>query len=215
MRALHWRAPALGASEGGVSVKKWHSNAPRDKDSWGTPPEWIELARQVMGGIDCDPASNEGAQRLVQAGTYYTAEDDGLKQTWKGRVWLNPPYSHPLLGQFVDALLERIHSGDVTQACVLTNNTTDTVAGQRLLHASQAALLPEGRIAFLDAAGVPVKGTRQGQALFYFGPDVKRFAEHAKPRGVIFTPAPSEGRPGWQPAGVLWPPLNALPWVQS
>ena len=57
---------------------------------WNTPPEIIEAARDCMGGIDLDPASNVTAQQIVQAERYYTVQDDGLAQPWNGRVWMNP-----------------------------------------------------------------------------------------------------------------------------
>ena len=36
----------------------------------------------------------------------YNKNDDGLKQEWKGRVWLNPPYSRPLIECFVKRMAE-------------------------------------------------------------------------------------------------------------
>lgn len=155
-------------------------------DSWGTPAEWIDLARQVMGGIDLDPATNEEAQRVVKAGAYYTKQDNGLEQSWHGRVWMNPPYSQPLVSQFADRLLQEIEAGRVTQACVLVNNATDTKFCQRLLSRSAAALFPIGRVSFLvPGSGEALQGTRQGQVLIYFGPNVKRFATACGDRGWV------------------------------
>jgi hypothetical protein len=68
---------------------------------WYTPPKYIELARAVLGEIDLDPASSEKAQEAVRAKRYFTAADQGLRHEWRGRVWLNPPYAQPLIGQFV------------------------------------------------------------------------------------------------------------------
>lgn len=146
-----------------------------DGDSWGTPPEYIALARDVLGEIDLDPASNERAQTVVMAETYLTQAEDGLSQEWRGTVWLNPPYSHPAVEHFVAKLLEEVEAGNVTAAIVLVNNATDTGWCQALLAASAAVCLVKGRIPFLDAEGKPVKGTRQGQLFAYLGPDAGAF----------------------------------------
>ena len=121
---------------------------------WNTPPEIIEAARSCMGGIDLDPASNETAQELVQAERYYTVEDDGLAQTWNGRVWMNPPYRGGAINRFIERL---IASPGVQQAVVITGPYHDTKYGQALAAASNCLCLVAGRIKFL-------KGTSEREA---------------------------------------------------
>ena len=71
-----------------------HSSPPSPTQNgveYYTPTEVIEAARAVLGRIDLDPCSCQAANRVVQATTYFTRNDDGLRQKWSGRVWVNPP----------------------------------------------------------------------------------------------------------------------------
>lgn len=155
-------------------------------DSWGTPPEWIALARSVMGDIDLDPASNDEAQQVVNAKQFFTKDTNGLEQKWAGRVWMNPPYSQPLVTQFAEKLVAEIESGSVGQACVLVNNATDAKFLQLMLSRCSAALFPRGRVSFLvPGSGEALTGTRQGQAFLYFGDNTSRFVELASGMGWV------------------------------
>lgn len=117
-------------------------------DEWYTPARYIELAREVMGSIDVDPASNDHAQKTVKAKTYYTAETDGLDKDWHGKVWMNPPYSRKLIQMFTAKLMAEFQSGRCTEAIVLTNNSTDTGWYHRMTMLGASICLPRGRIRF-------------------------------------------------------------------
>lgn len=155
------------------------------ENEWYTPPEFIEKARAAMGGIDCDPASSAIANRTVKAEVYYTAKDDGLAQEWNGRVWMNPPYAQPLCAQFCAAVTEKFSAGEIEQACVLVNNATETAWFNSMLSVAAAVCFPKGRIRFVDMAGNPSGAPLQGQAVLYFGRNIKPFAANFSPIGAV------------------------------
>lgn len=65
-----------------------HQSASGGADEWLTPPDLIG----ALGAFDLDPCAP--IERVWStASKHYTIEDDGLRQEWHGRVWLNPPYS--------------------------------------------------------------------------------------------------------------------------
>jgi hypothetical protein len=56
-----------------------------------TPIHVVDRARSLLGGIDLDPASCAEANMRISATRIYTEKEDGLRQPWSGRVFLNPP----------------------------------------------------------------------------------------------------------------------------
>ena len=57
-------------------------------DSWITPKAVID----DLGPFDLDPC--QCAQQPWKCAAFsYTEREDGLSQSWRGRVWCNPPYS--------------------------------------------------------------------------------------------------------------------------
>ena len=108
------------AAVDGINRARRGSGGP---DEWFTPLHYIDAAKGVLGNIDLDSATCTFAQSRIQAGQFFTKQDDGLLHPWRGRVWLNPPYSR--VAEFVTKLLQEIAAGNVTAAILLTHNNTD------------------------------------------------------------------------------------------
>jgi phage N-6-adenine-methyltransferase len=168
-------------------------NASAGSHEWYTPAKYIEMARRVLGQIDLDPASSEIAQRTVRADRYFSERDDGLSKQWRGRIWLNPPYTHPLLGLFITKLLEEYSAKNVTEAIVLAHSNTSALWFHTAAELAVAFCFIRGRLPFTDATGQPSKGTNPWAMQFiYFGPRPETFAEVFKDIGVILGPFTTE-----------------------
>lgn len=158
---------------------------------WYTPAPIIEAARATMGGIDLDPASSAAANETVRAGRFFTEADNGLAQLWRGRVWLNPPFSDNAV--FVRRVVADYKAGHIPQACVMTFASLDTqwarwlaafprwyatgrvayVAGWEIPPARQLALWEMGEAV---VAELPEKdGPPKASMVTYLGAAVERF----------------------------------------
>jgi phage N-6-adenine-methyltransferase len=56
--------------------------------NWSTPQKFFDQYNQKYQFTLDVCALPENAKCPV----YFTPDDDGLKQTWEGVVWMNPPY---------------------------------------------------------------------------------------------------------------------------
>jgi hypothetical protein len=135
---------------------------PTAKENWYTPKLYVEKVRSVLGSIDFDPASSPEAQETVQATEFLT--ENGTTMPWHGKVFLNPPYSRGIMGDFVTRMVR--HRNGI----MLTNSSTDTDWWHRALASCDAVCFTYGRIAFTDGdTGLPVRNNSRGQCFFLYG----------------------------------------------
>lgn len=160
-------------------------------NEWYTPEEYLDAARDVLGAIDLDPASSAAAQKAVGAKRFFSEKQDGLKQEWRGRVWLNPPYAQPLISEFVSKMVAERRAENVSAAIMLTHNYTDTAWFHEAASLADAICFTRGRVKFIDENGEEAAPT-QGQAFFYFGDDVPKFADRFASVGFVVTPHKTE-----------------------
>ncbi|TFH41406.1 MAG: hypothetical protein E4H01_15045 [Lysobacterales bacterium] len=166
-----------------AAKKHVHVGANSGNNEWYTPKDIIERARTVLDGIDLDPASSLIANKIVCATKIFTVDDDGLKQPWAGnKVWMNPPYSQPLIGQFCEHFTLKMLRGSTGVA--LVNNATETAWFQMLASCATAICFPSGRVRFRDPDGKP-GAPLQGQAIIYAGPRNNLFMAEFRDLGFV------------------------------
>ena len=142
---------------------------------WYTPSDYVEAAREVMGGIDLDPATCLKANQTIRATRYFTKEDDGLQHDWPGCVWLNPPYGG-LCPSFIKRALEQYSDGITEQAILLLNaHSTDTKWFRPLW--DHTLCFTDHRIEFDPAEEKQRTSSTFGSVFVYLGPNERKFAE--------------------------------------
>lgn len=76
-------------------------------DNWSTPQNFFDKCNAEFGPFDLDVcASPENAK----CARYFTQADEGLAQTWSGKVWMNPPYGRTI-GQWMRKAYESAQTG--------------------------------------------------------------------------------------------------------
>ena len=128
-------------------------------DEWYTPKEIID----ALGKFDLDPCAP--VKPLWQtAETMYNKNHDGLTKDWVGRVWLNPPYSRPLIEQFVRKLAQ--HGNGIA----LLFNRCDSKMFQDIIFEKATAIkFLRGRIRFFRSDGIRGDSPGCGAVLIAFG----------------------------------------------
>ncbi len=88
-----------------------------EKIEWATPRDFFgELDKEFAFELDvCALPENAKCAR------YFTPEDDGLAQEWRGKCWMNPPYGREI-GDWMRKAYESSQGG-ATVVCLVPART--------------------------------------------------------------------------------------------
>lgn len=148
-----------------------------------TPIEIVNLAREVMGGIDLDPFSSEIANQTVKAQHYFTKDTNGLGYSWNGRVFMNHPFSREMNKSCVVKLLEEYKAGRTTQACCITFAATSEAWFRPLLAFPQCFI--HSRTNYYLPDGTKKKGVTKGSVVTYLGNNTEKFKDVFSAIGTV------------------------------
>lgn len=146
-----------------------------------TPTEIVRAVVRCMGRIDLDPCSNP-ERNIVPATIHYTAKEDGLRQVWRGNVYMNPPYGR-VIKTWIEKMIEEYKRGFVIQAIALVPARTDTEWFSLL--EPYTVCFVRGRLKFSgdgnrSAAPFP-------SAIAYLGDNDRKFADVFSEYGSIYS----------------------------
>jgi hypothetical protein len=129
------------------TVKADHLSPRERNDRWGTPLGLIA----ELGVFDLDPC---GMPDHATATRIYLLEngDDGLRDPWSGRVFMNPPYGDENLRLWLDRMLEHVAAGGTGTALIPVATGTKNWA-ERVWPNASAIHFYKGRVNFLRRDG--------------------------------------------------------------
>ena len=144
---------------------------------WYTPA-WIFEELGLV--FDLDPCSPHDMDSFVPATKKLTVFDDGLKQPWKGKVWLNPPYG-PNTGTWMARMAA--HANGIA----LVFSRTDAAWCQQAMQSADLMLFMAGRINFVPGRENAHKtsGAGAGTVMFAWGLECTNALRKMRSRGVM------------------------------
>lgn len=153
-----------------------HESQKNESVDWYTPP-WV--FEKLGVAFDLDPCQPEKRIPWIPALRRYTLVDDGLKSTWRGSVWLNPPY-----GKETPLWLAKMHEHRNGIALVFAR--TDCGWFHDYVTKADAILFLKGRIKFVDGLGMTGgSGPGSGSLLVAWGGSNVTALEGMKSEGLL------------------------------
>jgi phage N-6-adenine-methyltransferase len=133
------------------------SRTEETKDRWETPPYFFKLLNENIN-FTLDPCASDQNHLCDK---YYTIEDNGLKQDWRGEnVFVNPPYSY--ITEWVKKCYEEGKKAQ-TNIILLIPSRTDTRYWHNYIMKANEILFCKGRIRFLLDGKIPMKKDKNGK----------------------------------------------------
>lgn len=134
-----------------MSKNGWLGGENQDAGSKQRETRWLTPRHLVepLGKFNLDPCGAPGHE--LAAHTYLLENgDDGLRDEWFGRVWLNPPY-----GKEAEPFLAKMATHNNGTALIFAR--TETRTWHTIIWPTYAILFLAGRVTFLDPDGLPAK----------------------------------------------------------
>jgi len=112
-------------------------------DKWSTPQDFFDELNTEFG-FTLDPCADEFNHKCNK---YYTEEDDGLLQDWRGeRVFCNPPYGKAIKDWVRKAYIEGCKPN--TTVVMLIPARTDTIYFHKYIYHKAEIRFLKGRLKF-------------------------------------------------------------------
>ena len=113
-------------------------------NEWSTPAEMFHQLELRFGPFTLDPAATAANAKCPK---FFTAEDDGLLQSWQGHsVFCNPPYGRQI-GKWVEKAFKESRQ-PATQVVLLIPARTDTAYWHEYVMRSDCIAFIKGRLRF-------------------------------------------------------------------
>lgn len=89
-------------------------------DSWATPQDFFDQQNSIYGPFDIDVCADKLNAKCKK---YFGKDVDGLKQTWIGKCWMNPPYGRDI-GKWMSKAYESSLNGAIVVCLVPARTDT-------------------------------------------------------------------------------------------
>jgi phage N-6-adenine-methyltransferase len=138
-----------------------------EKDDWQTPPDLIADIEEAIGRIDLDPCAHPNT--TIGRRNYRIGDgEDGLKKSWWGTVFVNPPFSYKK--EWLEKVVNEVQHASVDTVILLTPDSTDTKSWWHEFIAPHARYVCfcKGRVSYYDE-GEQMDSPTFGTAISVFG----------------------------------------------
>jgi len=146
-----------------------------DNQEWLTPPNIIK----ALGTFDLDPCSPIN-RPWDTALWHYTIENDGLTQSWHGRVFMNPPYGHPIEVPWLKKFRE--HGNGI---CLIYART-EKKSFQDICKGADGFLFLAGRLRFYHVDGTQGESATASSVLIAYGQHNYEALRNSGLKGALF-----------------------------
>lgn len=117
--ALHGINQSFGKGNGASTMReamKVHYSS--DSYEWATPKDFFDKLNEEFS-FTLDVCASHSNAKCAQ---YFTLEQNGLKQSWEGTCWMNPPYGRGI-GEWIKKAYNSSKENGATVVCLVPSRT--------------------------------------------------------------------------------------------